>query len=73
VSAGPKPRPSPACPFLRKPAGESGFCGLSCAGQSAPPQGSPAVTRGKREHLLPSKPDKADTYGCDAGAVVDHR
>jgi hypothetical protein len=35
--------------------------------------GSPAVTRGEREHLPPSEPDKADTYGCDAGAVVDRR
>jgi hypothetical protein len=31
------------------------------------------VSQGEREHLLPSEPDKADTYGCDAGAVVDHR
>jgi hypothetical protein len=49
------------------------FAGCSCVGQSAPPQGSPAVTRGEREHLPPSEPDKADTYGCDAGAVVDRR
>jgi hypothetical protein len=31
------------------------------------------VIRGGREHLLPSEPDKADTYGYDAGSVVDHR
>ena len=29
--------------------------------------------QGEREHLLPSEPDKADTQGCDARAVVDHR
>jgi hypothetical protein len=34
---------------------------------------STGVIRGGREHLLPSEPDKADTYGYDAGAVVDHR
>jgi hypothetical protein len=31
------------------------------------------VSQGEREHLLPSEPDKADTQGHDAGAVVDHR
>ncbi len=31
------------------------------------------VSQGEREHLLPSEPDKADTQGYDAGAVVDHR
>jgi len=31
-------------PVLRKAAGESGFCGLSGAGQSAPSQGSGSVT-----------------------------
>ncbi len=35
--------------------------------------GNPARRRGEREHLLPSEPDKADTYGCDAGAVIDLR
>jgi hypothetical protein len=29
------------------------------------------VSRGEREHLLPSEPDKADTYGYDARTVVD--
>jgi hypothetical protein len=33
----------------------------------------PGVIRGEHEHLLPSEPDKADTYSCDAGAVVDRR
>jgi hypothetical protein len=41
---------------------------------SAPAQKKPAgVSQGEREHLLPSEPDKADTQGYDAGAVVDHR
>jgi len=31
------------------------------------------VSQGEHEHLLPSEPDKADTQGCDARAVVDHR
>ena len=31
------------------------------------------VSQGEREHLLPSEPDKADAYGCDADAVVDRR
>ena len=26
----------------------------------------------EREHLPPSEPDKAETYGYDARAVVDH-
>jgi hypothetical protein len=30
------------------------------------------LSRGEREHLPPSEPDKADTYGYDARAVVDH-
>src|ERR1700722_11956117 len=30
-------------PDSRKPAGASGICGLSCAGRSAPAQGSPSL------------------------------
>ena len=30
------------------------------------------MKRGERDHLLPSEPDKAETYGYDARAVVDH-
>jgi hypothetical protein len=30
------------------------------------------VSRDEREHLPPSEPDKAGTYGYDGGAVVGH-
>jgi len=49
----------------------------SLPAQLGMPNDNPSQTRarrrGEREHLLPSEPDKADTYGCDAGAVVDRR
>ena len=35
--------------------------------------GMPGEQACEREDLLPAKPDKANTYGCDAGAVVDYR
>ena len=34
--------------------------------------GRPGMKRGEREDLPPSEPDKAETYGYDARAVVDH-
>ena len=30
------------------------------------------MKRGERDHLLPSEPDKAETHGYHARAVVDH-
>jgi hypothetical protein len=32
----------------------------------------PGASRAEREHLLPSEPDKAETYGYEARAVIDH-
>ena len=32
----------------------------------------PGMKRGERDHLLPSEPDKAETHGYDARAVVGH-
>src|SRR5713101_7561812 len=48
---------------------------IACPARDAElqPIPNPARRRGEREHLLPSEPDKADTYGCDAGDVVDLR
>jgi len=47
---------------------------ISASAPAAKTKKKPAgVSQGEREHLLPSEPDKADTQGCDAGAVVDHR
>ena len=47
---------------------------ISASAPAAKTKKKPAgVSQGEHEHLLPSEPDKADTQGCDAGAVVDHR
>ena len=45
---------------------------ISASAPAAKTKKKPAgVSQGEHEHLLPSEPDKADTQGCDAGAVVD--